>query len=262
VRTRLLNLSLLAALVLAVVRFWLFMGEPPPALPAIADGMSAPAAGATEREQTAEVAGFRPEAYDVIVARDLFSPTRGIVPPAPAVTTAPSLQPPPRLTLYGVVLVDDQKAAYLQEGTQESRPRKVRENENFAGGVVKTIRPDGITFLFAGSESNVPLRTPKDGAGTPSPRGQAAGNVVPRSAAPGTLPRRQMPPGIQQGQMPVPGRPVPAAPGMPSAVPPGPGGEVFGDEEFPEGFMPGGEMPGGEMPGGEMPGLTEEEEEN
>jgi len=70
------------------------------------------------------------------------------------------------------VIVDGEKSAYLQEGAQESRPRKVRENDNFAGGVVKAIRPDGVTFLFAGSEINVPLRTPKDVAGTPPPRGQ------------------------------------------------------------------------------------------
>jgi hypothetical protein len=248
VRTRLLNVLLVAALVLAVSRLWMFLGEPPPALPVVDTGAPLPAAPANKSGQDAEIAAAPPEAYDAIVARDLFSPTRGVMPPAAAAAAQPppKQQPAPKLTLYGVVIVDGEKSAYLQEGNQEGRPRKVREHENFAGGVVKTIRPDGLTFLFAGSEINVPLRTPKPGAGTAAtPRGQDAGGAVPRSEAPVAFPRRQTPTRIQQGQMPAPGRPGVAVPGMPGAVAPvEPGGEVFGDEEFPEGSMPGGEAPG------------------
>jgi len=247
VRIRLLNLLLLSVLVLAVSRLWLFLGEPPPALPAIGAGAPPPAPEATEREQNAEVPESRPEAFDVIVARDLFSSTRGVVPPAPTAATkpAPKPQPPPKLTLSGVVIIDGEKTAYLQEGTQETRPRKVRENENFAGGLVKTIRPDGVTFLFADTEINVPLRTPKDGVGTPSPRGPGAAGAVPRAEAPVALPRRLTPAGVQQGQTPVPGRPASAARRIPAVAPPvEPGGEVFGDEEFPEEFMPEEEVPG------------------
>ncbi len=258
-RTRLLNVLLLAALALSVARLWHFLGEPPPALPPIAAGAPAPTAGTTSREQKAAVGEYRPETYDAIVARDLFSPTRGVVAPAPVVTTTPRPLPAPKLTLYGVVVLDEEKAAYLQEGTQESRPRRVRENENFAGGVVKTINPDGITFLFSGSEIKVPLRAPKSGAEAPPPRGQAPGARPPRSAAPVEFPRRQQQAGIRQGQLPAPGRPAigapgmpmvapgtpPGFPGMPMVVPPAePGGEVFQDEEFPEGSAPGGEAPG------------------
>jgi hypothetical protein len=260
VRTRFLNASLLAALVFALSRLWLFLGEPPPGLPAIAGGPTSPAA-AVATEPKAEVTEFRPESYDVIVARDLFSQTRGVVPPAPAAAAmpAPKPQPAPKLTLYGVVVIDGQKTAYLQEGAQEGRPRKVLENESFAGGMVKTIRPDGLTFLFAGTEINVPLRTPKDATGAPSPRAQAAGNIPSRPETPVAIPRRQTPPGIQPGQMPAgaqpgqipaPGRPAPAVPGIPMGAPQvEPGSEVFPDEEFPE----------GPQPGGEMPGMTEEE---
>jgi len=242
-----LNAVLLVALVLASTRLWLFLDEPPPVLPAIAVGAAVPAAGAADRGQKAEVAQFRPEAYDVIVARDLFSPTRGVVPPAISAAAIPAAKPqsPPKLTLYGVVIIDEEKAAYLQEGTQESRPRKIRENENFAGGVVKTIRADGLTFLFAGSEINVPLRTPKVGPEASSPRGQGVGGAAPRPEAAAAFPRRQTQPGSQPGMMPAPGRPVVGAPGMPTLVPPAePGGEFFVDEEFPEGPIPGGEMPG------------------
>jgi len=247
VRIRLLNILLLSAVVLAVSRFWLFLGEPPPALPAISAGTTAPATAAIGREQDAEVQESRPEVYDVIVARDMFSPARGVVPPAPAAATKPPPKtlPAPKLTLYGVVIIDGEKTAYLQEGTQEVRPRKVRENENFAGGVLKAIRPDGVTFLFADSEINVPLRTPKDGAGTPSPRGQGAAGAIPRVEAPVAFPRRLTPTGVQQGQMPVPGRPAGASQRLPVVDPPEePEVEVFGDEEFPEEFMPEEEVPG------------------
>ena len=251
-RIRLLNILLLSAVVLAVSRLWLFLGEPPPTLPAISAGTTTPAPEAIDREQDAEVVEARPEVYDVIVARDLFSPARGVVPPEPAtaVRPAPKALPIPKLTLSGVVIIEGEKTAYLQEGTQEARPRKVRENENFAGGVLKAIRPDGVTFLFAGSEINVPLRTPKDGAGAPSPRGQGPSGAITRAEAPAALPRRLAPISVQQGQMPVPGRPLPTAPGRPAVAPPdGPGGGTFEEEEFPEDFMPGEEVQ--DMPGDE-----------
>ena len=247
-RIRFLNILLLSAVVFAVSRLWLFLGEPPPTLPAIRAGTTTPAPEQIEREKDAEVPESRPEVYDVIVARDMFSPARGVVPPAPAAANQPPPKalPTPKVTLYGVVIIDGEKTAYLQEGTQEARPRKVRENENFAGGVLKAIRPDGVTFLFAGSEINVPLRTPKDGAGAPSPRGQGTGGVISRAeppVAPVALPRRQAPISVQQGQMPVPGHPLPTAPGRPAIAPPdGPGGGTFEDEEFPGDFMPGEEV--------------------
>jgi len=97
VRIRLLNILLLSALVLAVSRLWLFLSEPPPALPAISAGGAPPAPETAEGEQNPEVPAPPPEAYDVIVARDLFSPARGVVPPAPAAAARPETKPqPPR----------------------------------------------------------------------------------------------------------------------------------------------------------------------
>jgi hypothetical protein len=185
--------------------------------------------------------------YDVIVARDLFSPARGVVPPAPIGTPKPAPKPqsPPKLTLYGVVITDGEKAAFIQEGPQEARPRKVRENENFAGGVVKAIRPDGVTFLFAGSEIIVPLRAPKERVGAPSPRDQEAGVSAPRPEAPAAAPRRQMPTAAPQMPVPARSRQAPPAPGMPAADSPFENEiETFGHEEFPEGGMPGDDLPG------------------
>ena len=273
-RTRLLNVALLGALALAVFRLWLFLGEPPPSLPAIESGGAQTAESATEREQKVETGGFPPEAYEVVVARDLFSPARGVAPSQPTIAIKPALkpQPPPKLTLFGVVIMEGEKTAYLQEGTQEGRPKKVRENESFANGVVKSIRPDGITFLFAGTEFNVPLRTPKDATGAPSPGRPDSAGAPSRPQPPAASPRRQMPPGTQQGTMPLPGRPeltspgmpmgapsasspgmpvgAPSAssPGMPMGVPPvDPGGDNVDVEPFPESGMPGDEVPGMEV---------------
>ena len=271
-RTRFLNLLLLAALVFAVFRLWLFLGEPPPALPVITGAATSPA-DTGKPEPPAEAVEPRPEGYDGIVARDLFSPTRGVVPPAPTAAIKPAAKPqpaaPPKLTLAGVVIIDGEKIAYVQEGSQEARPRKVKENESFAGFVVKAIRPDGITVMFSGNEINVPLRVPRDTPEAPAPRSQSVASPAPRPETPTAFPRRQLPTGIQQGQMPTgmqpgqipaglqqglmpaPGRPVTTMPGMPTVapgvptlVPPTePGVEVFGDEEFPEGSVPQGEIP-------------------
>lgn len=251
-RARLLNVLLLAALAVAFSRLWLFLGEPPPSLPPVPAGVAAPEETTAASEQIAAAGETGPAAYDVIVARDLFSPARGVVPPAPIGTPKPAAraQPPPKLTLYGVVIVEGEKAAFIQEGAQEARPRKVRENESFAGGVVKAIRPDGVTFLFAGSEIIVPLRAPKERVGAPSPRDQDAGGSTPRPGAPAASPRRQMP--TATPQMPVPGRSrqMPPAPGMPADDSPFENEiEVFGNEEFPEGGMPGDDMPGADGEG-------------
>ena len=235
-RTRLLNAVLFAALAASGVRLWQIVREPPPTLPAGAAAANAYTAGTTNREKKDAVGEIRPDGYNLIVARDMFSPSRGVVPPAPApaVIPPPKPAPVPKLTLAGVVIIDGEKTAYLQEGTQEARPRKVREKESFAGGVVGAIRPDGVTFLFGGSEINIPLRLPKSGAD--SARVVDTGDAAPRAESAATMPRRL--------PTPVPARPMTPAPVLPSVVTPGgPGGGGFGDEEFPEESQPGGEAP-------------------
>lgn len=214
-RTRLVNLLLVAALLYGASRLWQVLSQPPPALPPIEVAAAPAAAEAPESEAQEAAADQGPEGYEVIVARDLFSPSRGVVPPAPvsAGGAGGAAQPPvkalplPKLTLFGVVIVDSEKAAFIQEGTQEGRPRKVREKDAFAGGIISAIRPDGVTFLFAGSEVIVPLRTPKE---LPSLPAQDAGAAAPQPKAPATYPRRvtqpapgriSMPPGSTQNRL-------------------------------------------------------------
>lgn len=243
-RTRLLNAMLLAALALAAGRLLSFLQEPPPTLPE--SGVVEPAAGsravvpADPGDEPAEaVAPSVPGDYDLIVARNLFSPTRGVVPPAP-VSAAPVSrpQPAPKLTLFGVVILEDEKSAYLQEGTQQTKPRKVRENERFAGGTVSAIRADGVTFLYAGQEIAIPLRAPKDGL-------PALPAAVPTPIQPPSAQRRPGQSGMVPTPIPSPMSRAPAlAPGSALPIAPVETGEdleeyfqenPFEGEEFQEG---------------------------
>jgi hypothetical protein len=219
VRLRLVNLLLAALLALSAARLWTAVRAPQPQLPPEPVAQTAAGAGAIAESTAAGApAAGGTEGYDAIVARDLFSAARGVVPPEPAAAAKPAPKPPvqPKLTLTGVVIVDGEKAAYLQEGAQEAKPRKVREGEGFAGGTVKLIRPDGITFLFAGSEVAVPLRTPKDAGPAPRP-----GEVAPAPPAqPIPAPRRPGQPPLPNaaGQLRRPGQMIPGAPRMTPAV--------------------------------------------
>ena len=258
-RTRLLNLLLLAALLYSASLLWRFVGQPPPALPPIETGGAPPPAAAAERGVTSATPEVRPEAYEVIVARDLFSPTRGVVPPAPAAAAQPAArpQPPPKLTLYGVVVLDGEKSAYIQEGAQEGRPTKVRENQPFAGGTIVSIRPDGVTFQYAGSEIVLPLRAPKEtppggvgesGAAAQQPSAPvayprrvpqaAAGRGAPAGGAPTrmqpTITRGQIPPGVAQGQIPAALTPAQSGPVLSPFPQPAPGEGDMGEEELPQ----------------------------
>jgi hypothetical protein len=227
VRIRFLNLLLAALVVLAAVRLWTAARAPLPQLPPAPAAESAAPPGSMQgagEPSAASPAAGGTEGYEVIVARDLFSAARGVVPPAPPTAAKPAPKPPvkPKLTLYGVVIVDGEKAAYLQEGTQEARPRRIREGESFAGGTVKEIRPDGITFLFAGGETAVPLRTPKDAG--PAPALQVP--PQPQQAVP---PRRPAQPAAPGGQV---RRPPQATPGVQRMFP-APGQEPALEEEIP-----------------------------
>jgi hypothetical protein len=229
VRLRLVNLLLAALLALSAARLSTALRAPQPQLPREPVAQTAAGAGAIPEVPAAGVpAAGATEGYDAIVARDLFSATRGVVPPEPPAVAKPAPKPPvqPKLTLTGVVIVDGEKAAYLQEGAQEAKPRKVREGESFAGGTVKLIRPDGITFLFAGSEVAVPLRTPKDGGAPPRP-GEAA-TMPPQ---PEVAPRRPGQPVIPDAAAQL-RRQQQGIPGVPRLIP-APEEEQIFEEEMP-----------------------------
>jgi hypothetical protein len=238
-----LNLLLTALLVAAGLRLRALWLQPPPQAPESAPvkaAAKAPAGARGPGEDAAgepeEAAAPKPEDYAVIVAKDLFSPARGVAPPAASLAAAPppKPQPPPKVTLFGVVILDGERVAYLSEGTQETRPRKVREGESFAGGKITAIRADGVTFQFAGRDTSLPLRVPKEGL-APLP---AAPQAVSMPVAPGmpvapaapVVPRR-----FQNGRR-VPAMPGQAAvPGVPTFVPPAEGTGAGEEETFQEG---------------------------
>lgn len=237
-RIRLANLLLAVLLILASARLWASLRAPAPQLPPPPAVEAAPPRDAGEPSPPAP-AGT--EGYEVIVARDLFSTTRGVIPPAPPTAPKAPPKPPvqPKLVLAGVVIVDGEKEAYLQEGTQESRPRKVREGESFAGGTVKAIRPDGVTFVFAGSETTVPLRTPKEAGPAPAlgalpapPPQQAVPRPPGQAAVPGVAGQLRRPPQTIPGVQ----RMIPAPESVPvveEEVPFDEGDDEFiDDEEF------------------------------
>jgi hypothetical protein len=264
VRVRLLNLLLAAALLLAGSKLLGLLREPPPALPPIA-AEAPPAAEESAPVGPPPAAEAHPEAFDVIVARDPFSPTRGVVQPAPAVAARPAPKPPPpKLTLYGVVILDGERYAYLQEGGADARPKKVKERESIAGGTVTAIRPDAVTFLYGGSEIVLPLRTPKDvpaaagGTDAAAPaRGRAAISAQQRRAPPLPVVPGQMPVGGAAGQMPTqPTQPTPDQPGAGMPVFPSTG-EPADDSGVPEEMLPGESPDGGEDQGMPMEGMPE-----
>lgn len=238
-KTWILNLLLLAVVAIAGSRTWSYLQQPPPALPQ-ASPAGRPAAVTSPAPAEEGASGeAAPPTYDEIVARDLFSALRGVVPPAaprPAAEArpAPKPQPQPKVTLYGVVILDGEKSAFLQEGTQEAKPRKVREGESFAGGTLTAIRPDGVTLLFGGSEVSIPLRTPKEGgaAALPRPPGPAQPPAV-QPGAPEGIPRQTRQPGARfpEGFRP-PGQQVPPRQTAPRFVPTPPVEEPIPEEEF------------------------------
>jgi hypothetical protein len=229
-RPWILNLLLVAGLLVAGSRLWSLWQAPLPDLPKPA----APARSQAESEvESGDEPEAKPEDFEVIAAKDLFSPARGVVPAVVAkageLPPAQKPQPAPKVTLAGVVIVDGEIAAFLQEGSQDSRPRKVREGESFAGGKVTAIRPDGVTMLFASGEVSVPLRTPKDG-GPSLPAATPAGRFVQPGRATAPVPAQVRP------QQPL----KPPMPGVPTYVPPDeeeplPDEELFEEEGLEEG---------------------------
>lgn len=248
----LVNLLLCAAVAITGSRFWSSWQQPLPGLPAPPPAARIPTP--PEQVTPGKAGDAAKEIYDIIVARDLFSPARGIVAATATKAAGPAAKPlpPPKLTLYGVVILDAEKTAFLQEGTQETKPRRVREGEAFAGGKVSAIRPDGISFLFAGNEVSVPLRTPKENiappqtarqpeqpAPVPTPQGalqQQFQTPQGASAPQFQTPQRGVPPQIRPPGVRVPSGPSQPGQGVPTSTrsePPRifPPGEATGNGE-------------------------------
>src|SRR5262245_50062420 len=148
------------------------------------------------------------QAYNVITARNLFSPTRSESTGSAAQGGAPqALIAKPNL--HGVVLREGSPIAYLEDPLTK-RIAGYRVGDPIAGGTVQTIsadavvisRPDGMVDVRLRDPSKPkPAAPPQPVAGQPQVPGQQP--VPGQSPAGGQLPN--------QGLVPVPGQPPPRA---------------------------------------------------
>ena len=191
-RLLLLNLVLVttAAVVFSVyIARTLLASHQLPASPAVA----APPADRAPTEESARAA--RPLAsYDVIAARNLFSPSRSETGTA-AVT--PAIMP----LLYGVVLKDGAPAAFLEDPVTK-KVLAYRTGDQVAGGKIERIEADRVVIRRGEGTFEVLLRDPQ--------KAKAVATAQP------TTPALQPPPAGAGPKAQT--APTPAAPGQPPAT--------------------------------------------
>ncbi len=97
---------------------------------------------------------LRPGADAIIATRNLFSPTR-----TEAAVTAPAVQAPlpPKPNLYGVVLGNVVRIAYLEDPLTK-RVAGYRVGDPIAGGTVQTISDDRVVVIRPDGPVSVVLR--------------------------------------------------------------------------------------------------------
>src|SRR5882724_5767551 len=174
------------------------------------------------------------EAYNVIAARNLFSPTRSETTGPATAGNAPALVAKPNL--HGVVLRDGSPIAYLEDPLTK-RIAGYRIGDPIAGGTVQTISADAVVIARPDGMVDVRLRDPSKPRPAPPAAGQPAVPGQPPSMgqpqAPGAVPtpgpmqappRTFTPPGVPVPQPLPPGQPMPPAvqqptPGLPSPLP-------------------------------------------
>ena len=188
-------------------------------MPMPSAGKGRPAAGA-EAERPAEAPRPTASAYNVVAAKNLFSPSRTEAPVNPAATAAANV---PKPNLYGVVLREGAPIAYLEDPTSK-RVSGYRIGDAVAGGTVQAINADSVSISRPDGKIDVRLRDP----GKPRPAGQPATAAatpatqpVANQPLPGVIPPVSAPPATAA----VPGQPT-VTPGQPPVVVPQPGANV------------------------------------
>jgi len=167
-------------------------------------------------------------AYNVVAARNLFSPTRTEAPSSTAVTALPVTRP----NLFGVVVRDSGSIAYLEDPTTK-RVAGYRVGDKIQGATVQAIKADGVTIDGPGGPMDVrlhepskPRATPAAATATPPSAAPALPGVIPPAAPAATVPgspqAAQPPPQPAQPGMvpPVAQPPVVGVPGQPGVTPP------------------------------------------
>jgi len=217
-----LNLALaLAATLLIVYTVRQFVAPMP--LPIGGRRAAAPATPSTATDTAKPPAS----AYNVVAARNLFSPTRTEAPSTAVVSAAPLVKP----NLFGVVVRDSGSIAYLEDPTTK-RVAGYRVGDRILGGTVQTIKADGVTIEGPGGPMDVRLRDP----GKPRPTAAATPSPSVAPALPGVIPPAPSTPAPPQVAQP------PTQPGQPGQPP------TFGP--------PVGQPPTATVPGQQPPVVT------
>jgi len=204
-----LNLALAAAATLLIVYIVRQFVAPMP-LPVGGRRAAGPA-----MSTVTDTAKTPPSAYNVVAARNLFSPTRTEAPSSTSVTALPVSRP----NLFGVVVRDSGSIAYLEDPTTK-RVAGYRVGDKIQGATVQAIKVDGVTIDGPGGPMDVRLHEPNKPRATPAAATATPPSVAP--ALPGVIPPAAAAPGPSQAAQPPP---QPAQPGMvpPVAQPPGVG---------------------------------------
>jgi hypothetical protein len=190
-RLLLLNLVLVTAGVVfsAHIVRTLLASSSLPALPAV----TAPSAGRAPTGESASQA--RPLAsYDVIAARSLFNPGR-------SETGTASIAPVSKPLLYGVVLRDGTREAFLEDPVTK-KVLAYRPGDQVAGGQLERIEADRVVIRRGEGTFEVLLRDPQ------KPKAVAAAQPAPPAAQP-------PPPSVRPQVQPAP---TPGAPAQPPAT--------------------------------------------
>jgi hypothetical protein len=215
-----LNLALAAAATLLIVYIVRQFVAPMP-LPVGGRRAAGPATSAVT-----DTAKTPASAYNVVAARNLFSPTRTEAPSSTAVTALPVAKP----NLFGVVVRSiGGSVAYLEDPTTK-RVAGYRVGDKIQGATVQAIKADGVTIDGPGGPLDVrlheptrPRATPAAATATPPSVAPALPGVIPPAAtAPGSPQAAQPPPQpAQPGMVPPVGQPpVVGGPGQPGVTPP------------------------------------------
>jgi hypothetical protein len=158
-------------------------------------------------------------AYNVVAARNLFSPTRTEATSATSVAATPLVRP----NLFGVVVRDGGSIAYLEDPTTK-RVAGYRVGDQILGGKVQAIRGDVVTIDAPGGAMEVrlhdpgkPRATPAAVTGMPQPGvAPALPGVIPPAAPPAAAAPSQ--PQVAQPPMQPAQPPQPMMPGQPPVV--------------------------------------------
>ena len=157
---------------------------PPPPAP-----RRAQAAAPVEEQAQSAIAGEQLAAYNVIVAKHLFNPSRSEGGAAAAAT--PPAPPPPKPMLLGVVVDGPKSRAYLEDASTK-RVFGYQIGDTVAGGRLDQITDDKVVIVRPDGTMEVMLRDPSK----PKPAAPAAGTpgqpASPPPAVPGS--RAETPP--------------------------------------------------------------------